>query len=142
MATCFGHCGQQICSALAEEAGVSEEQAVGMSFALGCGMGNGDACGCYTAALVLLGLRYGCCRLDDIKTKHDLMVEKVNEFEKRWAAMQSKLLCREILGIDVTKGDGMQRAMADGRIGRICMPLIDGTLKALSEMFAEDKARS
>ena len=139
MASVFGHCAQQVCLSLASEVGISEAQAVGMASTLGCGYGSGDTCGCYTAGLLLIGLRYDSCQFAESRDRQELLVKKVNEFERRFKALQPQLQCRDIIGIDVTKGDGMQKAMASGRIEQICHPLIEETVRLLDQMFAEDK---
>lgn len=139
MATVFGHCAQQICLAFAQDLGLSEEQAVGLSAPFGCGFGNGDTCGCYTAGLMLLGLRYGRGAFATFPERHNELVARVSAFQEQFAKLQSAISCREIVGIDVTKGDGMSRAMESGRISAVCHPLIEDTVCILEQIFSSSK---
>lgn len=138
MAGCLGHCAQQILFSLADELGITEEEATGTGACLGIGMGNAETCGCYTAGLVALGLRYGSTSFAEADGRRPFLVRKLTEFEERFAALSSHRVCRDILEVDLTRGDGMAVARESGVVERRCPPLINATTGLLLDMFAQD----
>ena len=52
-------CSQQICRHFAPRLGIDDSLALRMAAAFGSGMGHAGTCGCFTGAMLVLGLRFG-----------------------------------------------------------------------------------
>ncbi|MCI8645908.1 MAG: C_GCAxxG_C_C family protein [Firmicutes bacterium] len=123
--TCFGgglDCSQVVFGYGAELLGEDKEKAVKIAAAFGGGMWNGETCGCVTGALMALGLKYGHFKLGDEETKSTLL-EKRAEFEKEFKAINGSLICREILGYDLSTEEGMTKIMEKGLLTTKCPKL-------------------
>ena len=51
-------CSQQICRHFAPRLGIDDSLALRMAAAFGSGMGHAGTCGCFTGAMLVLGLRF------------------------------------------------------------------------------------
>ena len=66
-------CSQVVAGAFAEEMGMTEEEARKVSACFGGGMMCGETCGAVTGALMVLGMKYGHCKEDDMDQKNIMM---------------------------------------------------------------------
>lgn len=122
---CFGgglDCSQVVFGYGAELLGEDKEKAVKIAAAFGGGMWNGETCGCVTGALMALGLKYGHYKLGDEETKSALL-EKRAEFETEFKAINGSLICKEILGHDLSTEEGMAKIMEEGLLATKCPQL-------------------
>ena len=71
-------------------------------------MWNGDTCGCVSGALMAIGLKYGHWAPGDRETKKRLRA-KAAEFEKRFIERNNSLICKNILGYDLTVPEEFQQ---------------------------------
>lgn len=140
MAARLGVCAQQVCLHFASVLGIDEAQAIGMASAFGTGMGHADVCGCISGAHLVLGLRYAsAATLEEGKRKKVLLVQKVTEFENRFAEMQPCRNCRDILGMDITQPGVMKQAAERGLFVSVCAELTKRTCAILEDMLHEDE---
>ena len=104
------NCSQAILSTYGSELGLERETALKAAAAFGGGMGGlGEVCGAVTGAMIVIGLRYGYTMPKDKETKEKIYA-RVREFAGRFRARNSSILCRELLGCDLTTDEG--KAMA------------------------------
>lgn len=134
----YGRCAQKICLPFAERFGLTPQQMLGLSAGFGSGMGHADTCGCITAAMILLGLRYAPESMDDAEKMAAILQEKMAEFEERFVAKRKSLLCREILDLDISMPGGMKEGKESGRFAEICFPMIAETCVIMKEMLNRD----
>ena len=73
------HCSQSVLAAYAEELGLAEEQALKIAYCLNSGMRKGEVCGACSGALLVLGMKYGQCKQDDLDSR-TLANQKTVEF--------------------------------------------------------------
>jgi C_GCAxxG_C_C family probable redox protein len=108
---CFGcgfSCSQAVFSAYAEELALDKETALKISGAFGGGMaGMADTCGAVTGALMVIGLKYGKTKVDDDEAKKRTYA-LAGEFVARFKARHSSIVCRELLGCDISTPEGKQ----------------------------------
>ncbi len=102
-----GHsCAQAVFTAFAEQMGMDYQTAMKLSSGFGGGMGLGSVCGAVTGAIMALGLKYGGV---DPKAK-ERTAKVVREFTDRFQAQHRSLNCRDLLGVDLGKPDGLKTA--------------------------------
>jgi C_GCAxxG_C_C family probable redox protein len=105
------NCSQAVFSAFADDFGLDEDTALKVASGFGGGMGRmAETCGAITGAMMVLGLKFGSAS-PDWKTK-ELVYEKVREFADCFKARNGSLLCRDLLGCDVSTPEGYQAAIA------------------------------
>jgi C_GCAxxG_C_C family probable redox protein len=104
------NCSQAILSTYGGELGLERETALKASAGLGGGMGGlGEVCGAVTGALIVIGLKHGYTMPKDKKTKEQTYA-RVRDFADRFRSRNGSLLCRELLGCDLTTAEGMAMA--------------------------------
>ncbi|NLG64380.1 MAG: C_GCAxxG_C_C family protein [Actinobacteria bacterium] len=106
-------CSQAILGAYGPRYGITEGQAMRVAAGFGGGMGMAETCGVVTGAVMLIGL--ACCD-DACKTRerrttaHAATASFVAEFRRR----HGTLVCRELLGCDVSTPEGALLAKERG----------------------------
>lgn len=103
-------CSQSVFSAFAPELGLDREMALRVATAFGGGMGHrGDTCGAVTGAFMVIGLKHGRVRAEDREIR-DLAYSLVNQFVKEFQARHGSIVCRELLGFDLSTPEGQRLA--------------------------------
>lgn len=103
-------CSQAILSIYGEELGLDRETAMKIASAFGGGMGHmGETCGAVTGAFMVIGLKYGNTNAGDRKSKAKVY-GLVKEFVTRFKLRNGSIVCRELLGCDLSTKEGLKRA--------------------------------
>lgn len=123
---CFGYGAELI--------GFDKDEAMKIASAFGGGMWHGETCGCVSGALMAIGLRYGHCDLGDEDTKNE-MLSKKHEFEQKFIEANGSLICKEILGYDLTKEEEMAKIQEEGLLVEKCPKLACSACDILSEIL-------
>jgi len=101
-------CSQSVFSAWASELGLDRETALRVATAFGGGMGQrGDTCGAVTGAFMAIGLKHGRLRPDDEETR-DLAYGLVDRFVQEFELRHGSIVCRELLGYDLSSPEGQR----------------------------------
>ena len=136
--TCFNcgfSCSQAIFSAYAEQLGLDKQTALKVSGAFGGGMaGMGDTCGAVTGAYMVIGLKYGKTKPEDEEAKRK-SYSLAREFVERFKAMNSSIVCRELLGCDLSTSGGKQMFDDNKLKDRLCMKFVEDGAKILDEIL-------
>jgi C_GCAxxG_C_C family probable redox protein len=104
------NCSQAILSTWGGEFNLERETALRAAAAFGAGMGRlGEVCGAVTGALIVIGLKHGQTEPKDKQTK-EKNYDLVRDFAGRFRSHNGSLLCRELLGCDLTTAEGMEEA--------------------------------
>ena len=127
-------CSQVVFEYGAEIAGLDNETALRVASAFGGGMFRGETCGCVTGALMAIGYAYGQYKIGDEAAKQKMM-EKKAEFEEEFIAANGSLICREILGYDVSKPEEMQKVLEEGLLMSLCPKLACTACDILDEIL-------
>ena len=101
------NCSQAIVRTYGPEYGLTPLDSLRVSCGFGGGMRRGDTCGAVTGALMVLGLRYGPKDVADTSAKNDVY-SRVTEFCRRYEARCDSVVCRELLGCDISTEEGQQ----------------------------------
>ena len=130
------NCSQSVLSSFALELGMDQEMALRVATAFGGGMGHrGDTCGAVTGAFMVIGLRHGRVKAEDreIRDRAYALVNRfVDEFEKR----HGSIVCRELLGFDLSTPEGEQLAEERWPDDMPCRELVRDAASILEELLA------
>ena len=131
------NCAQAVLSAFAAQFGISEETALRLASPFGGGIARrGQVCGALTGALMALGLHSGNSTPQGKEETYLISEEFVRAFQKRHGA----ILCRELIGYDVSTAEGLQAARAKKIFADICPAVVAGTTEMV-EKFLEETPR-
>ncbi len=101
-------CSQAVLSTYAEQLGLDRKDALKVSAAFGGGMGRmGETCGAVTGAFMVIGLKYGRTAIED-RESHEKTTRLVREFVDRFKSINGSIMCRELLGCDLSTPDGLK----------------------------------
>lgn len=127
-------CSQAVLAEAAPQVGLEENAARKLAAAFGGGMWHGQTCGCVTGALMALGMKYGNCEPGDMETKNAFLAKKA-EFEKDFAAENGSLICRELLGYDLSTEEGMARIQEEKLLETRCPGLVCSACRHLEALL-------
>lgn len=123
------NCSQSVFSAFAADLGLSDEAALKLTSPFGGGVAHqGQICGAVTGALMVLGLGKGEATLE-AKDQNYVLPE---EFVKRFQERNGTLLCRDLIGYDISNQDELQAARESGVFKSSC----PGYVKAAAELVS------
>ena len=127
------HCSQSVLAAYAEELGFTEEQALKIAYCLNSGMRKGEVCGACSGALLVLGMKYGQCKQDDLDSR-TLANQKTVEFMEQFKKENGSYICNELLGCDISNAEGAQYAMEHDCFTEVCPKMVTSAVKILEDM--------
>ncbi len=128
-------CSQAVFSTFAPKLGLDYETAMKVSCGFGGGMAQTAAtCGVVTGAVMVIGLKYGRVGEADFKAKA-LTYQKVQEFMEKFMQRNQSLLCRELLGDDMSTVEGKDRIHERGIIREVCPGFVRDGVEILEEIL-------
>jgi C_GCAxxG_C_C family probable redox protein len=103
-------CSQAVCLAFANDFDIDRETALKLSCALGGGMAHSaNACGAVTGALMVIGMKFGRTRLDDLAAK-DKTYEVANAFMTEFLRRNHSLNCTDLIGHNLSDPNALALA--------------------------------
>jgi len=107
-------CSQAVLASVAERLGLDRGQAMRISACFAAGMRGGEVCGAVTGAYMALGLAH--CGADCTTAEgRQAAYAEVASFNNAFRERHGSLLCRELLGGDLSTPEGAQLA-SEGRL--------------------------
>lgn len=97
-------------------------------------MFHGETCGCVTGSLMAIGMKYGHHKMNDEDAKAKMMEVK-NEFEEAFVKEHGSLICRDILGYDISTPEGREKIMQEGLLDKLCPKLAVTACEILEELL-------
>ncbi len=132
------NCSQSVFTAFAVELGIDEKTALMLGTNFGGGARKGEMCGAVSGALMVLGLKYGHCESENSESKQ--FAYRVSEnFMNRFIKKNSTVVCREILGYDITKADDMAVIKEKNLFRTLCPQIVSCAVQILEDIIAENK---
>ena len=120
---CFSEgfcCSQAVLSTFGPQFGLDRDAALRVSAAFAGGMGRlGDTCGAVTGAFMVIGLKYGTIDPADAQAK-EMTYRLVREFVDKFKARNGSVVCRELLGYDISTPEGLEAARDKKRFATLC----------------------
>lgn len=127
------NCAQSVFATFSEKYGLSEELALKIGCGFGGGMRNGELCGAVTGAVMVISLRYGHTSPTDTDNKI-LCQNKTKEFTDAYKSKNKSIVCRDLLGYDISTPEGMQKATDKNLFKTTCVDMICNAVELLEEL--------
>jgi len=127
------NCSQAVVRTYGPDYGLSTFDAVRVSCGFGGGMRRGSTCGAVTGALMILGLRFGPEAASDTSAKPGVY-SKVNEFQSRFESRCDSVECRDLLGCDISRPEGMEQATSNNLFKTVCPRMVQTAGEILEDM--------
>ncbi|MCD1295144.1 hypothetical protein CUJ83_09050 [Methanocella sp. CWC-04] len=129
------NCAQAVISTYSERYGLEKELAFKVSCAFGGGIcRTGDTCGAVTGALMVLGLQYGMSKAGDDQKKQETYA-RAAEFIDRFRSRNGSIVCRDLLGCDISKPEGSKAAKENRLFETICPKMVRDAAEILDDML-------
>ena len=130
------NCSQAVLTAFAPDFGLDEQLALRLGTSFGGGARNGEICGAVSGALLVLGLKYGHYISTDNRQK-SRAYEIAVDYTRRFKEANGSIVCRVLLGYDLTKPDEMACIKEKGLFGDVCPKMIKSAVEILESVLAE-----
>jgi C_GCAxxG_C_C family probable redox protein len=127
-------CSQAVLATYAEDFGISREQAMKVASGFAGGMRLAETCGAVTGAFMVLGLKYAGSNCDK-RDGRDHVYAAMRDFVARFEQRNNTVVCKEMLGCDISTPEGAQRATAEGLFRTICPKVVQDAAEILEQML-------
>ena len=94
----------------------------------------GETCGAVTGALMVIGLKYGMVRSDDIIAK-EKTYKFAREFLDKFKSLNGTIKCRELLNCDISTPEGMNFAKEKNLFATICPKMVRNSAEILENLL-------
>ena len=130
------NCSQAILSTYGEQYGINRETALKLASGFGGGMGRtAGTCGAVTGAFMVIGLKYGPGSAEEKDTKEHTY-QLVREFSEKFSSRNDSIVCRELLGCDISTPEGIRIAHEKGLFYSICPKMVQSSAELIEEMMS------
>ena len=128
-------CSQAILTAYNDLYNLDRNTALKISQPFGGGIAHqGETCGAVSAAFMVIGLKYGRTRADDLEAR-EKTYEKVLDFIDQFTLKNSSIVCKELLGFDMSTPEGFKKAKDAGLFVTLCPKLLQSTVEILENIL-------
>ena len=126
-------CSQTVLASYSEKLGLQKELAFKVSGAFGGGMGHiGETCGAVTGALMLIGLKYGKYKKEDLVSK-DKTYNIVKEYITQFRENHGSIKCSDLIKYDISINEELIKARESGVFKTICPLLIKDSIEIVEK---------
>ncbi len=127
------HCSQAVLAAYASELELTEEQALKLGACFGSGFRKGGICGACSGALMVLGLKYGQAKKEDLESRNKTN-EMSDAFLEIFAEENGSYICNDLLGCDISTQEGINYARDNKLFTEFCPKMVESAMKILEEL--------
>jgi C_GCAxxG_C_C family probable redox protein len=128
-------CSQAVLAASCDRFGLDREMALRIAAGFGGGMGRmAQTCGAVSGAFMIIGLKHGSVDAEERAAK-DKTYEAMKEFANRFIARHGSLICRDLLGCDISTPEGFQLAKKKKLYAVVCPGLVKTAPEIVEEMI-------
>ena len=130
-------CAQALLAVYGPELGMDRETALKVAGGFGGGMGRmAGTCGAVTGAYMVIGLVHSMTKKGDLQQK-ELSYETIREFAEKFKGRNGTLVCRELMGVDVSTPEGFAESKEKKIARTVCPKYVRDAAEILEEMLAE-----
>lgn len=130
------NCSQAVLTVFAEDFGVDEKLALMLGTQFGGGARNAEMCGAVSGALMVLGLKFGHFEADNSEQKSRAYAIAV-DYTNRFKELNGSIVCRDLLGYDLTKPEDKAVIAEKNLFGDICPKMIRSAVELLESVIAD-----
>lgn len=128
------NCSQAVLSVFAEELGMSRVDVLKIASGFGGGVRKGNICGAVSGAIMALGLKYSHSIEGDSLTKSE-MYKKTEDFQEQFIGLNNSIICRDLLGYDVTSEGDRNIIMEKNLFENVCPQMVKDAVGILEEFL-------
>jgi C_GCAxxG_C_C family probable redox protein len=132
----YGSCCTGVLAAFAPELGMDEELAGRLGLGMAGGVGSqGNVCGAVSGATMVIGLK--TLDAEKLKDRAAAMetIEEVKEFIAKFEEKHSSIICRELIGRDISTKEKKIQAMKENAYAN-CPGYVQSAAEIVDEMFS------
>lgn len=127
------NCAQSVSAVFADNYGINQNDILKMSCGFGGGMRNAEVCGAVSGAVMVIGMKYGNGSMNSPDAKA-FCYQKTVEFTNMFRKKNNSIICRELLGVDIFKDDGMKKAQDANLFQTTCIDMITDAVNILEQL--------
>jgi len=127
-------CSQAILAHYGPPVGLPAEQGMKLASGFAGGMRLAQTCGAVTGAFMVLGLKHAGPNCDQ-RDGRESVYAAIREFTAKFQERNHTVICKELLGCDISTPEGAQRATQEGLFRTICPKLVQDAAEILEEML-------
>jgi C_GCAxxG_C_C family probable redox protein len=127
-------CSQAIVSHYGPLVGLPVEQGMKLASGFAGGMRLAQTCGAVTGAFMVLGLKHAGPHCDQ-RDSREAVYNAIRAFAARFQQRNHTVVCKELLGCDISTPQGAQQATKEGLFRTICPKLVQDAAEILEEMM-------
>jgi C_GCAxxG_C_C family probable redox protein len=129
------NCAQAVLSAFCQDFGLERETAIRLAAPLGGGIGaTGEVCGAVSGAIMALGLWCGTYDVQNPESK-EKGYRIAREFLKKFKAKNHSILCRNLIGMDISTPEGLEKAREEGVFKEMCPNFVRNASEIIEELM-------
>lgn len=129
------NCAQAVFSTYAPGLGLDKEQALKIASGFGGGMARmGEVCGAVTGAFMVIGLKFGFLKAEENGAK-EKTYDLINEFSGKFKELHGTIICRDLVGCDISNPEGRKKAADQGLFDELCPKLVYDAASILEEIL-------
>ena len=128
------NCSQVVLSSVSAELGIDDITAKKISACFGSGMFCSSTCGAITGALMAIGLKYGQS-IPNTPEIRDKNIEKLMEFKEKFSDKYNSVICKELLGYDISVPKDKEKIMEKQLLTTFCPKLVSNVISILKEVI-------
>ena len=127
-------CSMAVLGTYCEQFGLNKQLAYKVSSGFGGGMHCDQTCGAVTGAFMVIGLKYGRTRADDIEAKMKT-VKMTNEFAEKFRARHGSIGCTDLVGCNISTPEGYEEAKKKDLFRQVCPKFVISAAEILDEIL-------
>ena len=128
-------CSQSLLAAYGPQLGLDREMALKVAGAFGGGIARmGQTCGAVTGALMTIGLKYGNTKTDDEQAK-EKAYSLAKEFADKFQSRNGSIVCRELLGCDISIPEEREIAVEKGLFTTLCPRFVQDAAEIVEQIL-------
>ena len=134
-------CAQALLAVYGPELGLDRETALKVAGGFGGGMGRmAGTCGAVTGAYMVIGLVHSMTKKGDLPQK-ERSYEYVRRFAEKFRERNRTLVCKELMGVDVSTPEGFAESKAKNIARTVCPKFVRDAAEILEEMLGDTLKR-
>lgn len=128
-------CSQAVLSAFSDIFALDLDLALKVSQPFGGGIAHrGEICGAVSGAFMAIGLKFGRTQAEDISAR-DRTYEAVTQFIQKFETLHGTIICRELLGFDLSTEEGEKKAEEEGLFETLCPKFVQHAADILMDVI-------
>ena len=137
----YGSCCTGVLATYSPELGIKKDLAAGLGRGMAGGIGGlGHVCGAVSGAVLVIGLKTtNSDNINDMTAGFKTM-DTVMEFVSRFEEKHSSIMCRELIGHDISTSEKREAAMKANAYAN-CPAFVASAVTILDEMFSKEETQ-